>query len=220
MVQGSNMIQGSNMTRAHKGMRKGISLVEMLLAIVLFGLLGTISFNYYKTYYDTSFAAKQARIYVIIDQASQIKSAWDLYNTKNGEDPTAIADLVADRILTEVPVKQPLISATGWEVAEPTGNEYGVIELDNTVASDNDYAIVYKVDGTATDADKLDYCNIVNNTADNSWSMDPAVKNLAAQPDLAAGGYAQNTYFSCSDSGGADAADDLEIIFTYRIDIN
>ena len=54
------------------GMRKGISLVEMLIAIVLFGVIGTISFIYYKNYYDTSFAAKKLRISVVIDQASQL----------------------------------------------------------------------------------------------------------------------------------------------------
>jgi prepilin-type N-terminal cleavage/methylation domain-containing protein len=216
------MIHGSNMTRGHRGMRKGLSLMEMLVAIVLLGLIGTIGYNYYKNYYDTSFAAKQARIYVIVDQATQIRNAWDLYNTKNGEDPTVFADFITDRILTEVPVAMPLISAAGWQVAGvgvvAGAGAYGVIDLDGVGTADNDYAIVMPMDGTASDADKVDYCNILNNTANTAWSLDPTVSDIAAQPDLAVGGYAQNNYFYCFDDGGADLADDLVIGFTYRVD--
>lgn len=201
-------------------MRKGLSLMEMLVAIVLLGLIGTIGYNYYKNYYDTSFAAKQARIYVIIDQATQIRNAWDLYNTKNGEDPTVFSDFITDRILTEVPVAQPLISATGWQIAEPTAGDWGAIDLDASATADNDFAIVMEIDGSASVADKTDYCNIVNNTADVTWSLDPTVSTLVAQPDLAAGGYAQNAYFYCFDSTGVDDGTGLVIGFTYRVDPN
>jgi prepilin-type N-terminal cleavage/methylation domain-containing protein len=213
------MVHGSNMTRGHRGMRKGLSLMEMLVAIVLLGLIGTIGYNYYKNYYDTSFAAKQARIYVIVDQATQIRNAWDLYNTKNGADPVAFADFISDRILTEVPVAMPLISATGWQVASPTSTDlFGTIDLDSSLLTD--YAIVMEIDGSASVADKTDYCNIVNNTADTTWSLDPTVSTLAAQPNDAAGGYTQNPYFYCFDNTGADDGTGLVIGFTYRVDPN
>lgn len=200
-------------------MRKGLSLMEMLVAIVLLGIIGTIGYNYYKNYYDTSFAAKQARIYVIVDQATQIRNAWDLYNTKNGEDPTAFADFISDRILTEVPVAMPLISGSGWQVASPTSlDAFGTIDLDGSVLTD--YAIVMEMDGTASVADKTDYCNILNNTADTAWSLDPTVSTLALQPDLPAGGYAQNAYFYCFDNAGLDDGTGLVIGFTYRVDPN
>jgi prepilin-type N-terminal cleavage/methylation domain-containing protein len=53
------MIQGSNMTRGRKGMRKGISLVEMLIAIILFGTISMISFKYAANFYDTKLASKK-----------------------------------------------------------------------------------------------------------------------------------------------------------------
>ena len=212
------MLHGS---KGYKGMRKGISLMEMLVAIVLLGIIGTMGYNYYKNYYDTSFASKQARVYVIIDQATQIRNAWDLFNTKNGADPVAFADFIEDRILSEVPVALPLISATGWQVASPSSTDtYGVIDLDGSVTADNDFAIVMALDGTSTAADKTDYCNILNNTADTNWSLDPTVSTLVAQPNLAAGGYTQDPYFYCFDETGIDDGTGLYFGFTYRVDPN
>ncbi|MCW9067662.1 MAG: prepilin-type N-terminal cleavage/methylation domain-containing protein, partial [Sulfurimonas sp.] len=35
-------------------MRKGISLMEMLVAIILLGILSSVGFTYYKNYYSTA----------------------------------------------------------------------------------------------------------------------------------------------------------------------
>ena len=187
------MIQGSNMTIGHKGMKKGISLVEMLVAIVLFGIIGTISFTYYKNYYDTSFAAKQIRVYTIVDQASQIGNAFDLYNTKNGADPIDLDKLVVDKELTAVPVAQPFITIDGWELvtdANITGAATGV-------------AFVYAVDAVISNQDKLDYCNILNNTAYSEHNLGKSDLDQNSTYELYAAGDAEGLdeteYFHCSE---------------------
>ncbi len=200
------MIQGSNMTRSNKGMRKGISLVEMLVAIVLFGIIGTISYTYYKNYYDTSFAAKQLRVYTIVDQAAQLSNAFDLYNTKNGADPLTIDEIVTDRILTQVPVAQPFVTTTGW-----------TLEENQTVVTGDDTGVVfqYNIDGnTSSNTDKLDYCNILNNVADKAWTLDKVDTDQALLDVRWADGNTSLTsemeYFNC-------AQDDNATAYSYRL---
>ena len=205
------MIQGSNMTRGHKGMRKGISLVEMLVAVVMFGIIGTISFTYYKNYYDTSMAAKQLRVYTIVDQAAQLSNAFDLYNTKVGVDPVTVAEIVDQRILTQAPVSQPFITSTGWTLEE----NLTIVTADNTGV-----AFRYKINGVGSNIDNLDYCNILNQTADTSWSLDT---NETAQNDTNtsyANGLASATseleYFHCADNNGTAGSYDFDMIFVIR----
>lgn len=197
------MIQGSNMMRSHKGMRKGISLVEMLVAIVLFGIIGTISFTYYKNYYDTSFAAKQLRIYTVVDQAAQLSNAFDLYNTKNGVDPVTVDEMVVDRILTQAPAPQPFVTATGWTLDEN-------VTIDG--ADTTGVAFMYLVDGAGSNTDKLDYCNILNNTAfkDSNLSKLDADQNTTSELYAAgiAGATNEQEFFHCESNGTA---------FTYRL---
>lgn len=160
------MVHGSSVTRGYKGMRKGISLVEMLIAIVLFGVVSVIGYKYYKNYYNTTLAAKQARVAAVIDQATQISNAYDLYTAKVGVAPTAIANLSAAgvKILTKTPDAIPEITATGWAISTTAA-------LDAVTA--NDIVFTYPVDGaTASNADKLEYCNIMNNFAQTAWPLD------------------------------------------------
>jgi len=197
------MIQGSNMTRGHKGMRKGISLIEMLVAIVLFGIIGTISYTYYKNYYDTSFAAKQLRIYTVVDQAAQLSNAFDLYNTKIGVDPTTVDQLVDQRILTQVPVKQPFVTNTGWVLEE----NLTIVTGDNTGV-----AFRYAIDGNNSNTDKLDYCNILNQTADTAWPLTSTDSDQASIATRWAEGNAsvssEMEFFHCDQNGTA---------FTYHL---
>ncbi|MDQ1298907.1 MAG: hypothetical protein QG558_1446, partial [Campylobacterota bacterium] len=48
------------MTHTYTGMRKGISLVEMMITIILFAALATISLKYTKNFFDTGLAAQKA----------------------------------------------------------------------------------------------------------------------------------------------------------------
>lgn len=213
------MVHGSSVTRGHRGMRKGISLVEMLMAIVLLGLLGVISYNYYKVYYDTSFAAKQARVYVIVDQAQQLSNAHDLYEVKNGVVPATIAAMVTDKQLTKIPDAIPQVTATGWELYSYKAGAVATIDLNGTTA-DNDIAFVTKVDSaTSANQDKLDYCNILTNTFQSSWSLaatDAAVVAIGATPKL---GYASAS-FSNDAFCYASAANTYHMIFVKRVDNN
>jgi prepilin-type N-terminal cleavage/methylation domain-containing protein len=201
-----------------KGMRSGLSLMEMLISIVLFGLLSTMSFKYYKNYYDTSFAAKQARIYVIIDQAGQLNNAFELYTTKNGKDPEDVNALVQDKILTAIPATQPLISNAGW-----------VLDLNRSVsafsdirwADNNGSDVVFYLsmaDGNASDADKMDYCNILTNAADTNWELN----NTRAETNTSyEHWHAGRTSFFCDTNMTTDRANEsnstLRLTFVTRL---
>ncbi len=184
------MIQGSNMTSSHKGMRKGISLIEMLMAIVLLGVLSTVGFKYYKIYYDTTFATKQAKVYILMDQAQQLSGAHDLYETKNAVVPATIAVMVTDKQLIVKPSVMPEISASGWDLYSYATGASATINLSGTTA-DNDIAFIIDVDSTtASLQDKLDYCNIVSNTGLNTWSLSSDDAAVLAIGTTAAEGYA------------------------------
>jgi prepilin-type N-terminal cleavage/methylation domain-containing protein len=159
------MIQGSNMTGSHKGMRKGISLVEMLIAIVLFGVLAVVSFKYSKNYINTDLAAKQARVSALIEQATQLSTAYDVYAVKFGTEPTDIYDLNASnaKILTEIPVTITEIGTTGWSLE--TGTDY-------TGSGNNDIAFSFPVTNATPSTSNEEYCAVFNNIIDSSLSLD------------------------------------------------
>jgi len=195
-------------------MRKGISLVEMLIAIVLFGVISSIGYKYYKNFYDVSLAAKQTRISAIIDQATQISNAYDLYVMKEGVAPTTMAKLSAANvgILTEKPTAMPELTNTGWAISTN-------LELGGTTAN-NDIGFTYVLDGTGLSAtDELEYCNILNNVAISSWNLDAAYTNanpgtVGTNKEMYDGTNATLTSFHC---GGADATSlVLTFIKTYN----
>lgn len=168
------MVHGSSVAKGYKGMRSGISLVEMLIAIVLFGVISAIGYGYYKNYYNVTLAAKQARMAAIVDQATQISNAYDLYEAKTGEKPITIASLSADniKILTKTPDMFPEITTTGWKIAADAGGDGAALEIDGGATATNDIAFIYKVNSAGlTAAEKLEYCNILNNIADSSWDF-------------------------------------------------
>lgn len=193
------MLQGNNMKKSYTGMRKGLSLMEMLIAIVLFGLITSIGYIYYKNYYDTSYAAKQARVYVIVDQATQLKNAFDLYSIKYGKDANETQTLVDDKLLTAVPITFPTITSGSWDLNHS-------LNFDN--ANSDDAAFTMQINGTGiTDADKLDYCNILNSLAYADWNTS-ALRSFSDQntsQELWFDGNAtagnNQDYFHCSDSG-------------------
>ena len=203
----------SNMTRGHKGMRKGISLVEMLIAIVLFGIIGTISYTYYKNYYDVSFAAKKLRIYTIVDQAAQLSNAFDLYNTKNGADPVTVQELVDDKILTAIPASQPFVTGGQWRLEQN-------LTIDTTATGT---AFIYDLNSSvSTNQDKLDYCNILNNTAHNTWSLDSAdtdIDTIAATWTVGDANISSELeFFHCADNNGTSTYD-YQLVFVKHAEI-
>lgn len=214
------MVHGNSARKGFRGMRKGISLIEMLMAIVLLGVLGVISYNYYKVYYDTSFAAKQARVYVIIDQAQQLSNAHDLYEVKNALVPATIADMVTDKQLIRVPDAIPAVTATGWKLYNDIAGAVGTIELDGgATTAPNDIAFAYDIDSTTSSLqDKLDYCNILTNTFQNSWSLsavDGNVTAIGATPTLAYASAALSNDAFCY----ASAATVYHMVFVKRVNL-
>jgi type II secretory pathway pseudopilin PulG len=104
--------------KQYTGMRKGISLVEMIIAIILFAALATISLKYAKNYLNTDMTAKKARVAAATDQANQLLQAYQIYRTEMGTDPVSIDDLNGSaRILLATPARIVEMSTTGWTFA-------------------------------------------------------------------------------------------------------
>ena len=180
------MIQGSNMPD-NKGMRKGISLVEMLVAIVLFGVIASIGYKYYKNFYDTSLAAKKARVSALVDQATQLSNAYDIYVMQTGSAPTVIANLSADtvKILTQTPPLMSEVTTVGWSIDTTT-------DFNGATA---DVSFSYPIDGGTSVSDRRDYCNILNNIADTTWSLESLDAAIELAPAMYTAGF---TTFQCS----------------------
>jgi len=141
------------MTQKYTGMRKGISLIEMVIAIVLFAALATIGLKYFKNYINSDMQAKKARMAALTDQAGQLQQAFNLYKLETGFEPTAITDLNnSAAILTAIPTRITEISTTGWELNTSTGlGGVGMafqlkIDLNGTTsptASDEEYCAIF-----------------------------------------------------------------------------
>ena len=186
------MLQGRRMTRSHKGMRHGLSLLELLTAIVLMGILSGVGFKYYKVFYDTSFAAKQARIYMLIEQGQQLSGAHQLFETKNGLVPVQINDMVIDQQLAIKPPVMADVSSSGWLLKTyqtiglyDSNTSDGNISIDQNRTSltslENDIAFVLPFDEVTTaEQTRLDFCNIINNTGKRSWRLDSLDGNYTA----------------------------------------
>ena len=179
------MKQGSNMTVSHTGMRKGISLMELLVAIILLGILSSVGFTYYKNYYSTALAAKQIKVAILLDQAAQLKNGLELYSIKTGLDAnSSVADpadtnnglglLVAQRLITTIPATIPDVSDEGWFVSTDVTDVYSTfIGTQGGTAANNEQFLTYDLNGTATGSDRQDYCNALNNIAsDGTWTYD------------------------------------------------
>ena len=148
--------------RNYRGMRSGLSIVEMMVAVILFGVISTIGYKYSKNFYDVNLASKQALVAAVVDQATQLSNAYDIYETKIGSAPTDVADLSAAnvRILKETP---PPIAAISDNWVLKTN-----LEIDGDGNAD-DIAFTYPVNQPATDAEKQEYCNVLNNIANSAW---------------------------------------------------
>ena len=111
------------MKRHYTGMKKGISLVEMIIAIILFAALATIGLKYTKLYINTDLQAMKARVAAATDQATQLTQAYTIYKTETGNEPTAITDLndTVNKIMNDIPGIIKEMSVNGWELNTSTG---------------------------------------------------------------------------------------------------
>jgi prepilin-type N-terminal cleavage/methylation domain-containing protein len=97
-------------------MRKGISLVEMMIGIVLFAALSTIALKYAKNYLNTDLQASKARTAAAMEEASQLTSAYKLFTTQYGQ-LSLISELnaTATQVITAIPLKITEMSSAGWD---------------------------------------------------------------------------------------------------------
>ena len=160
--------------RNYRGMRKGLSIVEMMVAVILFGVISTIGYKYSKNFYNVSLASKQALIAAVIDQATQLSNAYDIYQIKLGIAADTVGKLSGPtvKILTKTPEKILAITADGWELTK--------INVDGDGgATDNDTVFSYKISSsTASNLDKLTFCNVLNNIEYSDYSLDTALGDI------------------------------------------
>lgn len=158
------------MAQNYSGMRKGISLVEMMIAVILFGVISVVGFKYYKNYYNTDLAAKKARVAALMDQATQLSNAYDVYTAQFGTAPTTIANLTANnaKILTAIPTPITEIGVAGWVLDAAT--DYTGAVAPGTVATD--IAFTYTIDNPgAGKVDNEEYCALFNNMINPALSV-------------------------------------------------
>lgn len=156
------------MAHHYNGKRKGISLVEMTIAVILFGVLSTIGLLYYKSLFNINLTAKKARVAALMDQASQLSGAYDVYMAQFGVAPTAanLTDFNATNvlILTDLPARIREMSSTGWELNNTTG-------IPGT--SGNAFRFPIDLNGTSytTLSDDDLYCAIFNHELNTSIDL-------------------------------------------------
>ena len=137
------------MAHTYTGMRKGISLVEMMIAVILFAALATIGLKYSKSFINTDLQAMKARVGAAMEQGSQLTTAYKLFTTQYGVLPT-YADLnaTATPIMTATPNIITEMSLLGWDYNSSTGAGTGKgftmkIDANQTALSDATYCAIW-----------------------------------------------------------------------------
>jgi prepilin-type N-terminal cleavage/methylation domain-containing protein len=153
------------MSYSYNGKRKGISLVEMTIAVILFGVLSTIAMLYYKSLFNIDLTAKKARVAALMDQAYQLSGAYDVFVAQQGVSPS-LADLTDFNasnvlILRSLPRDIREMTTTGWEL--------------NVTSVNNHPAFQFPIDlnGTGYQTLKDDdlYCAIFNHELNNTVEL-------------------------------------------------
>lgn len=174
------------MVHPYNGKRKGISLVEMTIAVILFGLVSAIALLYYRSLFNIDLTAKKARVAALMDQAYQLSGAYDVYVAQEGVAPTDInlSDFTAPNvlILRSLPRDIREMTTRGWElnqsITAPTNGRPGFrfrIDLNGTNYS------------SLTDDDL--YCAIFNREMNRSIELNVtnnynfgSIANLSTNP--------------------------------------
>jgi prepilin-type N-terminal cleavage/methylation domain-containing protein len=185
------------MKKPYNGMRKGISLVEMTIAVILFGVLSTIAMMYYKSLFNTDLTSKKARVAALMDQGRQLSGAYDVYVAQMGVSPTDanLSDFNATNvmILKRLPRDIREMSTTGWEL-----NSTGIVN------GRPGFLFPIDLNGTGgwdTVSDDELYCAIFNHEINSSVEYNVTNnQNFGALADLAA----NYDEFCYSETVGAD----------------
>lgn len=149
------------MTQAHIGMRKGISLVEMIVAIILFAALATIGLKYTKLFLNTDMQAKKARIAALTDQATQLSQAYQIFKNETGEAPALITDLNGSAaIMTEIP----------FGITEIGGTSAVWAYVPATTITKYPHAFTFAIAASTDNSDEL-YCALYNREFNTSADL-------------------------------------------------
>jgi prepilin-type N-terminal cleavage/methylation domain-containing protein len=132
-------------------MRKGISLVEMMIAVILFAVLATTTVKYGMNYINTGLQGMKARTAAAMEQASQLTTGYKLYKTQYGT-PTTINDLNASTtmVMTSLPNAITEMSLLGWDLNTSTG------------ITGSGYAFYMNLDGNNSAIEAAQYCALWN----------------------------------------------------------
>lgn len=156
------------MAYRYTGKRKGISLVEMTIAVILFGVLSTIGLIYYKSLFNIDLTSKKARVAALMDQGTQLSGAYDIYIAQFGVAPTQqnLLDFNATNvmILTDLPAVIKEMTTIGWEL------NTSVTTLASTPAA---FQFTIDLNGTSWSTSKDDdtYCAIFNHELNTSMEL-------------------------------------------------
>jgi Tfp pilus assembly protein PilE len=178
------------MSHVYSDQRKGISLVEMMITIILFAALATISLKYTKNFFDSGLAAQKARIAAVMSQAEQLAGAYDMFIAQEGHPPILLTDLNDSNvsIMTKLPTTITEMSVTGWELNTSTGFGSGK-------------ALQYTLDGNTSADDDNIYCAIFNHEFNKSIELN--VTNNTYTPGTAQSFYDQGFRQFCFGAGAA-----------------
>ena len=137
------------MTQNYTGMRKGISLVEMMIGIVLFAALSTIGLKYVKNYINTDLQASKARNAAAMEEAAQLTNAYKLFTTQYGQ-LSSITELnaTATQVMTAIPLKITEMTTAGWDYNASFGTAglkgfHMTLDRNTTVTSDEQYCALW-----------------------------------------------------------------------------
>jgi type II secretory pathway pseudopilin PulG len=145
------------MKQAYTETRKAISLVEMIIAIILFAALATIGLKYSKNYISTELQAMKARVAAAKEQAKQLSDAYKLYTVEYG-DLNATEDLNAtdSLVLTNLPVAIDEITASvtcAWDLNKSISTTYAnkkaftmTVDANKSATSDEQYCKLWNRD--------------------------------------------------------------------------
>lgn len=162
---------------SYNGKRKGISLVEMTIAVILFAVLSTIALLYYKSLFNVDLTAKKARIAALMDQGYQLSGAYDIYVAQYGRSPTLqnLYDFNATNvaILTQLPRVIKELSTIGWELNSSYPNLNGAPTV---------FTFALDLNGSNADwnasRDDDQYCAIYNHEINTSMDINVSTSNM------------------------------------------
>jgi prepilin-type N-terminal cleavage/methylation domain-containing protein len=157
---------------SNKKMRKGLSLVEMMIAVILFGVMSMVGFKYYKSFYNSGDITKKTNLGAVVDQASQLSNAYDIYEIQVGLSPAEINELTASNIQIMSSIPEGIEAITGDSNASVTWQLVTQAKIDDTT-SGNDVAFVYPL---GSSSDQVKYCQLFNNIVNNTLSVSQAIE--------------------------------------------